>query len=180
MITITLTDIRACKPCEDRWVHLLKALGKNKADTEILPLERILDLNGIDDALWALRAVKGHDNAIRLFACHCAQSALHVFEREYPDDPRPRQAIETAEQFARGRATERELKAAKAATRVAAGVAWDAAYDAARAAADAAAWDAAGAADAVDAVDAAVRAAWDDFISEFCCLCRLEGQYEGG
>ena len=69
MITTTLNDIRSHSPCRDRWEHLLKGLGKNKADDEPLPLERILEINGIEDALWALRAVKAHDDAIKLFKC---------------------------------------------------------------------------------------------------------------
>ena len=58
--------------------------------------------------------MKGYDGAIRLFACYCAKYSLDIFEREYPDDKRPREAIETAERFARGLATQEELDAAYA------------------------------------------------------------------
>ena len=83
---------------------------------------------------------------LREFACDCAERVLPIFEVKWPDDKRPRQAIEVARRYARDEATEEELAAA-----------WDAAWDAARAAAGAAAWDAAWAA----AWDAAWAAAWD-------------------
>ena len=80
---------------------------------------------------------------LRLFACDCAEQALPIYEKDYPDDKRPRQAVETARLFAEGKATQEELAAAGAAARAAA---WAAARYAAYAAADAAAWDAAAAA----------------------------------
>ena len=80
---------------------------------------------------------------LRLFACDCAEQVLPIFEKDYPDDKRPRKAVETARLFAEGKATQEELAAAGAAARAAA---WAAARYAAYAAADAAAWDAAAAA----------------------------------
>ena len=71
----------------------------------------------------------------RLFACDCAEHVLHLYEKEYTGDDRPRLAIETARAYANGKATEDELSAARAA-------AWDAAGAAARSAARAAAGDA--------------------------------------
>lgn len=165
-LATTLNKIREHQPCDDGWEQLLKHLGKTKADDELLSLETILESNGLDDALWALRSVEGRQGAMRLYACYCARAALPIFEKEYPKDNRPRQAIETAERFAKGKATAEELSAA-----------WDAARDAA--------WDAA----RVAAMDAARAAAWvaawvavrdfakDDFRQEFICLCRLEGVY---
>ena len=69
---------------------------------------------------------------LRLFACDCAEHVLHIYEGKYPDDPRPRRAIETARHYVDGRASDDELRTAKAAADAA-----DAA-NAARAAADAA------------------------------------------
>jgi len=45
---------------------LLSGLGKTQADDETLPLTRILEINGLDDALWALRCVDDQ-RALRLF-----------------------------------------------------------------------------------------------------------------
>jgi hypothetical protein len=163
MITVTLSDIRRHSPCKDRWKHLLGGLGVTRSNKKPLPLERILELNGLWDALWALRAVARYDGAIRLFACYCAKYSLDIFEREYPDDKRPREAIEVAERFARGLATQEELAAAEDAAWGALAAAWAAAE--AAGAAGYAAWA------------AAEAAAWDDFEREFIRVCRLEGEY---
>ena len=86
---------------------------------------------------------KPDDRMLRLLACYIAETVLPIFEKERPDDKRPRQAIEVARRHARGEATDEERAAAWAAAWAAAGAA---AGDAARAAARAAAWDAAWAA----------------------------------
>ena len=142
----TLNDIRAHNPCPDGWRKLLAYLGKTEADDEPLSLLTILDSNGLDDAMWALRAVEGYDREIRLYAVWCARRVEHLLT-----DQRSLNALEVAERFARGRATREELDAARAAAR-AARAAWDAwdAWDAwaawAAGAAAGAAWAAAGAA----------------------------------
>lgn len=53
----TLKQIRNNSPCEDGWKKLLIFLGKKKADQEPLDILTILKSNGIDDAIWCLRAV---------------------------------------------------------------------------------------------------------------------------
>ncbi len=100
------------------------------------------------------------ERTARLYACDCVEHVLPIFERAYPDDPRPREAIATARRYAVGEATQQELiAAAEAAQSAGIHAAWmltDAAWAAARAAARAAAWDA-----AWDAAWAAARAiAW--------------------
>jgi hypothetical protein len=60
----------------------------------------------------------------RLFAADCAEHVLPIFEARYPDDTRPRKAVEAARQFARG-----EIGAA--AGDAAGDAAWAAAGDAA-------------------------------------------------
>ena len=52
---------------------------------------------------------------LRLFAADCAERVLPLFEARYPDDDRPRRAIETARRYAEGQATKVELRAAAAA-----------------------------------------------------------------
>lgn len=150
MITTTLNAIRAEHPCEDGWKRLLIDLGKTKADDEPLPLTTVLDSNGVDDALWCLRAVEGFDKEKRLFAVWCARQVQHLMK-----DDRGVVAVDVAERFANGLASQEELEAA-----------WAAADAAARAvhlpcAADAAACQAADAAYcAIRAARAAAYAAW--------------------
>jgi hypothetical protein len=145
----TLNKIKSKSPCTDGWKKLLTTLGKTKADEEPLSLITILDSNGLEDALWCLRTLEGHDKEIRLYAVWCARQVQHLMK-----DERSVKALDVAEAFANGLVTKKELEAAWAAG----AAAWDAAWDAAWAAGDAA-WDAARAA-AWAAGDAARDAAW--------------------
>ena len=145
----TLNKIRAHGPCADGWQKLLAYLGKTKADDEDLPILTILNSNGLDDALWCLRAVDGHDKEMRLYAVWCARQVQHLMT-----DQRSIDAIDVAERFANGEATTDELISTRDAASDARVAAWTAAAGAATLAAawatasDArfAAWDAAKAA----------------------------------
>ena len=107
----TLNAIRAYQPCPDGWRKLLAYLHKTEADDAPLSLLTILDSNGLDDALWALRSVDGHAREKRLYAVWCARQVEHLLT-----DQRSLDALEVAERFARGRATREELEdAARAA-----------------------------------------------------------------
>lgn len=137
MITITLNKIRAHSPCKSGWEKLLRHLGKTQADDEEFPLSVVLDSNGLDDALWCCRCLPEYDREWRLFAVWCARKVQHLMT-----DQRSITAIDVAERYAIGDATDDELHAA-----------WDAALAAARDVAHVArdvswdvAWDAAGAA----------------------------------
>jgi hypothetical protein len=163
MLTTTLNAIRAHDPCVKGWGKLLAHLGKTGPDDEPVTLATILDSNGLDDALWALRCVTGHDREIRHYAVWCARQVQHLMT-----DSRSLRALDVAERHADGLTTNAELAAARAA-------AWAAAGDAARAAAGAAAWAAAWAAAGNAAGDAARDAAgaaagdaaWDAQAAEF-------------
>lgn len=166
----TLNNIRKHSPCKNSWEKLLASLNKTQADDEALPLRYVLDTLGLVDAIWALRSLEGADREIRLFACDCAERVLHVYEAEYPNDTRSRNAIEVARKYANGDATNEELYAAWAAA-AAAAAAMGAAMGAAAAAAAAA--SALGA--ARDAAWAAADAVWAEresqnelFIKYFC------------
>ena len=88
-----------------------------------------------------LRGVEAwNEKSARLFAADCAERVLPIYEKEYPDDDRPRKAIQAARDYANGKITKDKLAAAWDAARAAA---WDAARAAARDAAWAAAWAAA-------------------------------------
>ena len=136
----TLNAIRSKGPCSEGWKKLLTNLGKTAADDEPLSLITILDSNGLEDAIWCLRAVTGHDKEIRLFAVWCARQVQHLMK-----DHRSINALDVAERFANGDATKEALDTAGDSARDAArDVAGDAAWDAARDSAWAAAWAAAG------------------------------------
>ncbi|SAJ96651.1 hypothetical protein UA18_02415 [Burkholderia multivorans] len=169
--TVTLAALRKAGACYNGYNKLVRSLQgqpftdederrgsyiRFRHDAEI-PLLDILKSNGLDDALWSLRCVSGADRDIRLFAVWCARQVEHLMQ-----DQRSKDALDVAERFANGDASDEELAAARAAAGDAAGdAAWAAAGDAAGAAAWAAAGDAAGAAAWAAAGDAARAAAWD-------------------
>ena len=126
---------------------LVSALGPDWGENTPIPLTKIIETNGIKDAIWALRANLHPDaeKESRLFACDMAERVLPLFEKQFPLDERPRKAIEISRLFAEGKANKEEL-----------GKARDAAYHAA----DAAYYHAANAA-YYRAADAANHAAHD-------------------
>ena len=142
MITTTLNKIRRALPCKEGWEQLLANLGKTKADDEPLPLTTILESNGLDDCLWALRTVPEYDSLWIKYAVWCARQVEHLIT-----DERSKLALDVAWRHSNGEATDEDLVAAKAAAEAAAeAAAWAAERDAAWDAARDAAWDAAGAA----------------------------------
>lgn len=170
MFYTTLNKIREHSPCCRGWEKLLTSLGKTKADEEPLSFKSILDSNGLDDAIWALRSIDAPE--VRLFAVRCVRQIQHLIS-----DERSLNALDVSEAYAVGEATKDELSAARYAALAAAGyaalaaaryaardAAWDAAGDAAWYAARAAAWYAAEAAARAAARDAQQK----DFIAIFC------------
>ncbi len=147
-----LRKARACTAGYNRLVRTIQGKEFNDADagreTHIrfaykapISILAILESNGLDDAMWALRCIEnsGTDRDIRLFAVWCARQVSHLLT-----DPRSTNALDVAERHANGLATDAELDAARAAASAAArDAAWDAARDAAWDAARDAAWAAA-------------------------------------
>ena len=164
MITTTLRQIRQHSPCSEGWRTLLSYLGKTGADDDPLPLVTILQSNGLDDALWCLMTITGHDNEIIRFALACAQEVKHLMT-----DQRSLDALDALERHLEIPLSREELDkvlaaagAAGAAARTTAArtAAWAAARTAAArtAAARAAAWAAAWAAEAAWAAARAAEA----------------------
>ena len=203
--TVTLAALRKEGACISGYNKVVRAVqgrefsdGDHGRETYIrfahkdpIPLILIVESNGLDDALWALRCVHDCDRDARLFAVWCARQVQHLMT-----DARSTAALDVAEAFANGRTSEDELAAARAAAREAAWEAawddaWDAARDAARdaawaaarAAARAAAWDPARAAarDAArdDAWGAAWDAAWDAQKRMFIDMCNGSAPWQG-
>ncbi|QGS82527.1 hypothetical protein [Burkholderia pseudomallei] len=159
--TVTLAALRKAGACYEGYNKLVRSIqGKAfsaedadrnsyipfKHDAEI-PLLDILKSNGLDDALWTLRCISGADRDLRLFAVWCARQVEHLME-----DQRSKDALNVAERFVNGEATDEERNAAR-----------NAAWDAARCAAGDAAWSARKAARAAawgGARGAAGDAAW--------------------
>ena len=166
----TLKKIRAHSP--PNWDNLLQRLGKTEGDDQPLPIIKILDSCGFNDAIWCLRAVDDHYTEIRRYVLWCV-CRVEIFMK----DPRSTHALHVSERYINGLDTVENLiyarghalAAAKAADALddsdyaAADAAW-AAVDAARAASgcvDAVVSATARAADAARAYDTDERAAWE-------------------
>ena len=144
---ITSKSLKKWRPCESGVDKFNENVGRKIKKNDNIGLDEVLEINGLTDAIWCLRAVEHPDieRDARLFACACAKSVLKYYEKQYPDEKRVRDCINTAIRYAKGKATKEEL---------------DAAWAAADAAARDAAWAAAWAAAAWAAADAARDAAW--------------------
>ena len=186
MFNVTLKSLRDAGACTEGYNKVVRALqGKpftaddaNRetyirfAHKQPIPIVDILKSNNLDDALWALRCVQGHDRDLLLYAVWCARQVEHLMT-----DQRSKDALGVAERHANGLATDEELDAARdaawaawaaarGAVRDAALAAWDAAWAAARDAARDAAWAAWAA--ARDAVRDAVREAQSEMLVKMC------------
>ena len=106
-ITTTLNHIRKHSPCGSGWEKLLRGLGKTEADDDPLPYSKIVEINGIEDALWCCRAEPEHAKTWRLLAVWCARQVQHLL----PDD-RAIAAIDVAERYANGLAVVGEVSSA--------------------------------------------------------------------
>lgn len=124
---INLKFIKKLKPCQDRLDNYLKFYS----DKEFTP-RQFMGLKNItqEDKLWvAFRSLP--EKTVRIIAGEIAMTVLHIYEEKYPEDFRPRKAIEFA---LKG---ESNINAANAAANAAADADYAAAKSAAYAAADA-------------------------------------------
>ena len=131
MLYTTFKLLREAEACESSYKKLRKALAGVQAD-DLIALTTILDSNGLDDALWALRATTTNcDRFARLLTADFAEQVLPIWTAAYPTDNRIELCIQAARNFANGLIDEQQLAAARAAAwaawaaaRAAAGAAW--------------------------------------------------------
>jgi len=100
----TLREILKHDPCLSGLKKLLNGLKYSNPVTEDekdLPIKTlfIFENNGYEDCLWSLRCFSGSANWYR-FKADIAESVLKYFEKKYPDDNRPRLAIEASRNLA--------------------------------------------------------------------------------
>ena len=153
--------IAALKPCKDRFDNYVDNYGDTTFSLEDFIL---LDKITYDDKVWVVTRLFSREQNAK-WSLLCASSILSIFESKYPDDKRPRKALEAAELYLR-HPTEENRKAAKDAADTAADAAiysaadadYSAAYFAASDAAYAAYSAAKAAANSAAAVDAAYSA----------------------
>ena len=114
MMQTTLRKIRAADLCGMRledglvsgYLNLKLHLGSGHGDDTPIDIATIIDSNGVDYALWCLRAVDGHAREKLLYAYWCARQVPSLM-----GDPSSVTAIDVAERNANGAASNDELAA---------------------------------------------------------------------
>ncbi len=152
---ITKEEIKALNPlnpCRSGWKWYLE-----NQEEDLLKLLLNANNNNPADARWLFTKLMTKEQCIKI-AIYSARQVLHIFEDKYPEDKRPRKAIESAENYLKDPSEENKKAAAYAAYVPATYAAYAAAY-AAYAAAYAAYAAYAPATYAAAAADAAAAAA---------------------
>ena len=122
---LTVEFIMSCEPCdtypEKRVKELIGPNGKT--------LLHILALDiSAEDRIWCMTRpdVLTHQEQVQ-FAIYCARRSLPNFERQHPDDKRPREAVDAAEAWLSD-PSEENRKRAESAEYAARSAAWSAKY----------------------------------------------------
>ena len=115
MLYTTLRLLREQNACSGGLSTLIASLPAKHSESEEISLAHILKSNGLEHAVWALRAttVDARKIAARM-AIDFAYQVLDKFEKRFPEDKRPRTALETATAFLDKRITLAKLEAARA------------------------------------------------------------------
>lgn len=157
MLYTTLNEIESRDPRKDGWEKLLSGLNKTEADDETLSLMKILELSGIEGAMWYLRCFDYKDYC--LFNADVAESVLHLYEEKYPKNTRIRNCIQGIRDYHANEISLDQLKTLRSAASSAFDVAYASAAYAAYAPSDASAFAAASSASSAASAASAFAAA---------------------
>ncbi len=119
--TINAEKLRGLGACDPGYEMFIAEHGE-----ETVALSQALESNGTADLFWLLGRLdlsNSQKEDLHLLACDYAESALCYFESEFPDDKRPRNAVEAKRKWVRGEITDAAYAAAYAASRTAAAAA---------------------------------------------------------
>ena len=112
---ITVEKLEELGACSDG-LDAFKSEFPNGAEFKDIS-ERAINKGGdsLSYALWLAPRLMTKDNAVR-FAIYAAREASHIFEAAYPEEKRPRKAIEAAEAWLENPSEETANAAARAAS----------------------------------------------------------------
>lgn len=92
---ITTEIVKKLNPCTEIFENFTSNYPNYSGDLqEFLKLDKI----SFSDKVWVFTHLATQKQNQK-FAILCAKSVLHIFEEKYPEDKRPRAAIEAAEQY---------------------------------------------------------------------------------
>ncbi|HUW26786.1 MAG TPA: hypothetical protein VMW07_09730 [Gallionella sp.] len=109
MIQTTLNRIYLCNPSKELWDRLLKSLGKTQPDDDALDLYSLIHRVGLYSALWCCQSLPEFDKYWRLYAIWCARQLKCNHKYGMYGNESFVKAIEVAERYANGDATQAEL-----------------------------------------------------------------------
>lgn len=107
-MNITFKWAKKFNACEDGYTAVSDGLGGDDVYgmARPIPLSVVLKYAGIRNTFWCIRKLKlspEQQKDLRLFAADCAERVLPIFEKKYPTDMRPRNAIQAARDFVGGK-----------------------------------------------------------------------------
>ena len=126
---ITQQQLKDWSACTDGYKWACGIL-KDKP-MEVKKFLKITADHRLDWANWVIVRVMTYDQYVN-YAVYAAEQVIDIYEKKYPDDKRPRLAIEAAKNCIGLKGTARAARAAGAAARAAGAAAGDAAGDAAQ------------------------------------------------
>lgn len=86
MIGTTLIAIRATKPCGFGWRKLLKGLGKIRGDDEPISFVKIVEISGIEDALFCCESAPQYNDVWKQVSDYiCKMSGLETVKDPWAD-----------------------------------------------------------------------------------------------
>ena len=118
MLYTTLKLLREHNACSSGLLTLIGSLESKHSETQPISLAHILKSNGLNHAIWALRAttVDAHKIAARM-SIDFAFEVIGNFEKQFPEDKGPRGVLEQAKLFLDGKITLKEMRSARSAGR---------------------------------------------------------------
>jgi len=147
MKTITKKWLVEKNACQDGYNWFTK---QNKEFEPVPLLYLLIKKNQLDWANWLIVRVMDYSQYVS-YAVFAAELVIDIFEKKYPDDKHPREAIEAAKKCIKNPSDENKEEAARAANSASYSAAraayWAACAASAASAADSAAWGAVNAAD---------------------------------
>ncbi len=110
--TLNKYELKKLKACSDAYKTFIDANGD-----KTVTLSQALESNGWDDIWWFIseaydQFTQDQKNQLQLLGCDWAENCLANFEKEFPNDDRPRKAIEAKRKYINGEISEEKLSAA--------------------------------------------------------------------
>lgn len=104
----TLREIREKQPCTSGWKTLITALGDGQGLDGELSFEKILETNGISDAIWCLRTLDFE--SFCLFLADVAELAIPLIPPETVNNSNLSECISKAREFKAGKLSIKEFR----------------------------------------------------------------------